>query len=55
MLKRIAFEIKDENNSVTFYFYLLKVLPTSDLFNIIMLKNMSVKNKPSNLGLHNTN
>ena len=48
MLKRIVSEIKDKN-IVTFCFYLVKILQTSDQFNIIMFKNMYVKHKPSNL------
>ena len=34
----------------TFCFFLVKILPTSDQFNIIMFHNMYVKHKPSNLG-----
>ena len=55
MLKRIVSEIKDENNFVTFCFYLVKILPTSVQFNIIMFDNMYVKHNPSNLGHKNTN
>ena len=44
VLKRIVSEIKDENDFVTFCFYLMKNLPTSDQLNIIMV----VKHKPSN-------
>ena len=54
MLKRIVSDIKDENNFVTFCFYLVKILPTSDQFNIIMLDNMYIKHRPSNLGHKNT-
>ena len=52
MLKGIVSEIKDENDFVTFCFYLGKILPTSDQFNIIMFDNMYFEHKPSNLG-HN--
>ena len=55
MLKRIVSEIKDENIFVTFCFYLVKILPTSDQFNIIMFDNVYVKHKPSNLGHNNSN
>ena len=55
-LKRIVSKIKDEYNFVTSCFYLVKTLPTSDQFNIIMFdNNMYVKHKPSNLGNRNTN
>ena len=44
VLKRIVSEIKDENDFVTFCFYLVKILPTSGHFNIIiMFENMYVK------------
>ena len=54
MLKQIVSEIKDENNFVTFCFYLVKIIPTSDQFNIIMFDKMYVNHKPSNIGHKNT-
>ena len=50
VLKRIVPEIKDENNFETFFFCLVKILQTSDQFNITMFENMYVKHKSSNLG-----
>ena len=50
MLKTVVSEIKNKNNFVTFCFYLVKIHPTSDQFNIIMFDNIYVKHKPSNLG-----
>ena len=55
MLKRIVFDIKDENKFVTFCFYLVKILPTSDQFDTMMFDNMYIKHRPSNLGHENTN
>ena len=55
MLKRVDSEIKDENNFVTVCFYLVKMLPTSYQFTMIMFDNMYVKHKPSYLGHANTN
>ena len=54
MLKRIVSEIKDANDFVSMCFYLVKILPTSDQFNMIMFDNIYVKNKPSYLGHKNT-
>ena len=50
MPKRIFSEIKAENNFLTFCFFLVKYLPTSDKFNIIKCDDMFVKHKTSNLG-----
>ena len=47
MLKRIVSGIKNKNNFVTFCFYLVKIHPASDQFNIIMFDNIYVKHKPS--------
>ena len=50
VLKRIVSIIKDANNFVSICFYLVKILPLTDQFIIIMFDNMYVKHKPSNSG-----
>ena len=50
MLKRTVSEIKDAKNC----YYLVKVLPASDQFDLIMFDNLYVKQTLSNLGDENS-
>ena len=50
VLKRTVSEIKDALNC----YYLVKVLPVSDQFDLIMFDNLYVKHNLSNLGDENS-
>ena len=52
--KRTVSEIKDAKRFVIICSYLVKVLPTSDQFYLIMYDNLYVKHKLSNLGNENS-
>ena len=54
VLKRTVSEIKMQKSFVIICSYLVKVLPTSDQFYLIMFDHLYVKNTSSNLGDENS-
>ena len=54
VLKRTVSEIKDAKRFVIIFSYLVKVLPTSDQFYLIIFDNLYVKHNVSNLGDENS-
>ena len=54
VLKRTVSEIKDAKRFVIICSYLVKVLPTSDQFYLIIFDNLYVKHNVSNFGDENS-